>query len=257
MLLIFGLLIFLLLACLSLLMPAFWARQIQHDYADPRPVNCPETNQQVAVTIDAAHAAATMLREKPEFRLADCTRWPERAHCPQACLPQALRNEPYTKGEVHPSKTSRPIYHLPVLLAAFAAWYIGLLWHSHFFFRGRWGEALGLAPAEVKQLVMWYSPHILSVAACLLFAYGVAWLHIWFKRKGLWHGLLSSTLLWLALFLVSLPSMTGLPRSLLVIEISYTLIAAVVVGAIIGGLSRKLVMAPTTAAKWRHSADVA
>jgi uncharacterized membrane protein YeaQ/YmgE (transglycosylase-associated protein family) len=89
---------------------------------------------------------------------------------------------------------------------------------------------------------MWYSPHLLSVAACLLFAYGVGWLQTWLSRKGLWQGILSGMLLWSALALATLPSMTSLPRDLLTIEAGYTLIATILVGAIVGGLSGKLVM---------------
>jgi hypothetical protein len=227
---------------LILLMPALWGREIHQRYSAPRAVVCPETHQEAGVTIDAVHAAATGLCGTPKFRLADCTRWPARIRCGQECLPEALRNEPYTQGEVH--IRSRQIYHLPVLLAAFAAWYVGMLWHSHYLFRDRWMAALGLTPVQVKQLVLWYSPHLLSVAACLLFAYGAAWLLTWFSRKGVWQGILSACALWAAVLGGTLPSILGLPRELLLIEAGYTLLATLVVGAIIGGLSGRLVLLP-------------
>lgn len=242
MLLLFGLFLLIFGTAVVLLMPALWGREIHHAYAGPRAVTCPETHQPVGVTIDATHAAVTGLRGTPDFRLSDCTRWPARIKCGQECLPEALGNEPYTVGEVHLPKTHRQIYHLPVLLAAFAAWYVGMVWHSHYLFRARWMTALGLTPAQLKQLVGWYSPHLVSIAACLLFAYGVAWLQTWLVRKGVWQGILSSTLLWAAVALATLPSMTGLSRDLLVIEAGYTLIATIVVGAIIGGLSGKLLL---------------
>lgn len=239
--LIFGF-VLLLLAAVYLSLPALWARQTHHAYSSPRPVTCPETQLQVAVTIDATHAALTGLRGAPEFRLTDCTRWPARAKCGQQCLPDALRNQPYTKGEVQPSKTVRQIYHLPVLLAAFAAWYVGMMWHSPHLFRARWMSALGLTPAQLKQLLSWYSPHLLSVAVCLLFAYGVAWLQIWLRHRGLWRGILSATLLWAALMAVTLPVITSLPRDLIIIEVGYSLVVTIIVGAIIGSLSGKLVL---------------
>ncbi|HKH97717.1 MAG TPA: DUF1761 domain-containing protein [Candidatus Sulfotelmatobacter sp.] len=242
MLLLLGLLLCFFGVALILLLPALWEREIHHQYSAPRAVTCPETHQQVGVVIDAAHAASTGLSGTPKFRLADCTRWPARIHCGQECLPEALQNEPYTKGEVHLPKTSRQIFHLPVLLAAFGAWYVGMLWHSHYLFRERWMAALGLTTADWKQLVSWYSPHLLSIAACLLFAYGVAWLRTWLPGKGLWQGILSSTLLWAALALATLPSVYGLSRDLLVIEAGYTLVATIAVGAIIGSLSGKLVL---------------
>lgn len=248
MLLLYAFLLFVFGITLILLMPALWGREIHHHYSAPRAVTCPETHQQVGVTIDARHAAATGLCGTPDFRLSDCTRWPERAKCGQECLPEALRNEPYTLGEVHLSRTQRQIYHLPVLLAAFAAWYVGMLWHSEYLFRGLWMTALGLTPSELKQIVRWYSPHLLSVAACLLFAYGVAWLQTWLSRKGVWQGIFSSTLLWATILLVTLPLLVSFSRDLVLIEAGYTLVAAIVVGAIIGGLSGKLVL-PAVEAK--------
>jgi hypothetical protein len=242
MLLLVGSLLVLFSIAVVLLMPALWAREIHHAYSGPRAVTCPETHQQVGVTIDATHAAATGFRGTPEFRLSDCSRWPARIQCGQGCLPEALRNEPYELGEVQPSRTARQIYHLPVLLAAFAAWYVGMVWHSQYLFRERWMTALGLTPDQLKQMIAWYSPHLLSIAACLLFAYGVAWVQTWFSRKGVWEGILSSTLLWAAVLLVTLSSMISVSRDLLLIEVSYTLVASIVVGAILGGLSGKLVL---------------
>jgi len=242
MLLIFGLAFFLLISALILFMPALLAREVHHTYSAPRAVICPETHQKVGVTIDARHAAASALRDAPDFRLSDCTRWPARAKCAQECLPEALRNEPYTQGEVRPHRTIRPIYHIPILLGAFAAWYAGMIWHSPYLFRARWMSALGLSPAQLKQLLLWYSPHLLSVAACLLFAYGVGWLQTWLSRKGFWQGILSAMVLWAAVALTTLPSMTSLPRDLLIIEAGYTLVATILVGAIVGGLSGKLVL---------------
>jgi uncharacterized protein DUF1761 len=242
MLLLVGSLLVLFSITVVLLMPALWAREIHHAYSGPRAVICPETHQQVGVTIDAAHAATTGLRGTPDFRLADCSRWPARIKCDQGCLPEALHSEPYTTGEVLLPKSHRQIFHLPVLLSAFAAWYVGMVWHSPYLFRARWMSALGLTPDQFKQLVSWYSPHLLSIAACLLFAYGVAWLQTWRPRRGIWQGIFSATLLWAAILLATMPSMTGLSRELLLIEAGYTLCAAIVVGALLGGLNGKLVL---------------
>ena len=242
MLLIFGLAFFLLISALMLLMPALLAREVHHKYSAPRAVICPETRQQVGVTIDARHTAVSALRGAPDFRLSDCTRWPARIKCAQGCLPEAVRNQAYTQGEVQPSRAIRQIYHFPIVIAAFAAWYVGMIWHSPYLFRDRWMSALDLNPAQLKQLLMWYSPHLLSVAVCLLFAYGVGWLQTWLSRKGFWQGILSAMLLWSALVLATLPSMASLPRDLLIIEGGYTLVATILVGAIVGGLSGKLVM---------------
>ena len=55
-----------------------------------RLVRCPETNEYAAVDVDAARAAVGAVVGRPTFRLAHCTRWPERQGCEQACLEQIL-----------------------------------------------------------------------------------------------------------------------------------------------------------------------
>ncbi|HTT21172.1 MAG TPA: DUF1761 domain-containing protein [Candidatus Sulfotelmatobacter sp.] len=242
MLFLFVIALFVLGSALFFLLPALVAREVHHEHSAPRAVTCPETQRQVAVTIDARHLAATSLSGTPDFRLSDCTQWPERAKCAQNCLPEALRSDAYTQGEVEPSRSVRQFYHLPVLLAAFTAWYVGMIWHSPYLFRACWMAAVGLTPTQLKQLVNWFSPHLLTFAACLLFAYGVGWIQTWLSRKGFWPGIMASTLLWATLVVATLPSTLSLPRDLLVIEAGYTLIAAILVGAIIGGLNGKLVL---------------
>lgn len=48
-----------------------------------RLITCPETQAPAAVEVDAAGAALTA-----NLRLRDCSRWPERRDCGQACLRQ-------------------------------------------------------------------------------------------------------------------------------------------------------------------------
>ena len=238
MLLLSGLLLFLVAFLVLLLFPALWARATYRRFDGARAVTCPENHQQVAVNLDARHAALTGFRAQPEVRLADCTRWPERWKCDRACLADALQAQPYRKDEVEVK--SKKIDHIPVLLAAFAAWYIGAFWHSHFMFRARWMDDLGLTQAQVKQMVHWYSPHLLSVLACLLFAYGVAWLMTALNRRGIMRGILTSLILWSAILVVSASSMGQMPADLLAIEFGYTFVASIAVGAIIGGLEGKI-----------------
>jgi hypothetical protein len=51
-----------------------------------RLVTCPETGRPAAVEVDVRYALVTSLVGISDFRLADCSRWPERAHCGQMCL---------------------------------------------------------------------------------------------------------------------------------------------------------------------------
>lgn len=238
----FGLLLFLAVMCLLLLPPTLWGREIRNRYAGSRAVICPEIRRQVAVSLDSTHAAVTGLKGVPDVRIADCTRWPERANCGQDCKPEAIQRQPYTRGEIE--VRTKKIYHLPVLLAAFASWYVGAVWHSHYLFRTRWMSAVGLSPAQVKQMVWWYSPHLLSVGVCLLFAYGVAFLLASLRRRGVAQGIVISTLFWgaIAIWGVVGAGQAGISADLLKLELGYTLLASLLVGAIIGGLNGKLAL---------------
>jgi hypothetical protein len=52
-------------------------------------IQCPETRKPAAVRVDTGHfALSAVMNEPPEVRLASCSRWPERAGCDQACVPQ-------------------------------------------------------------------------------------------------------------------------------------------------------------------------
>ncbi|MGC2639816.1 MAG: DUF1761 domain-containing protein [Acidobacteriaceae bacterium] len=214
-----------------------WQAILQR-FSGARPVACPENHQSAVVRVDARHAAATGLHGRPDVRLCDCTRWPDRAICGQPCLPQALEEEP--RGEVRIE--TKPIHHLPILLAAFAAWCLGALWHSQILFRTRWTQALGLTYAQVRQIRWWYAPHLLTAAVCLLFAYGVAWLLVVGHRKGVLQGVLMSLLLCGVVLAASSYGIAKLPHDLLATEAGYIALAALTVGAIVGGLNDKLVL---------------
>jgi hypothetical protein len=103
--------------------------------------------------------------------------------------------------------------------------------------------ALGLSQAELKQIVWWYSPHLLSVGICLLFAYGVAFLLAYCGRRGIWRGIGISTLFWGAIAILGVigAAQARIAEDLLRLELGYTLLASLLVGAIIGGLNGKLV----------------
>lgn len=53
-----------------------------------RLVTCPETRAPAAVDVDLGHVALTAAAGLRELRLRDCSRWPEKAHCGQMCLPE-------------------------------------------------------------------------------------------------------------------------------------------------------------------------
>lgn len=223
-----------------LLLPALWRREIYARYSGGRPVTCPENLHPAVVHIDTRYAALREMDGRPDLRLCECSRWPERARCDQACLCEAVQAQPYRPGTL---KTGvKQIYHLPVVLAAFAAWCMGAVWHAQYMFRARWMAALGLSGAEVKQMVWWIWPHLLTFAVCLLFGYGVAWLLAVCHRRGVLQGVLMSVLLCGTLAAASWFALARMPQDLLRIEAGYTILVTLTVGAIVGGLYNKLVL---------------
>jgi hypothetical protein len=136
----------------------------------------------------------------------------------------------------------KKIYHVPVVIAAAAAWVLGMLWHSEALFRGRWAGALGLSEPNLRQIVEWWTPHLLSVAVPLLFAYGIAWLLACIEQRGVGIGILLSSFLWISLAIATLlsGSLAGISEDLLWLEAGYSILASIVIGATIGGLTGKL-----------------
>ena len=87
------------------------------------------------------------------------------------------------------------------------------------------------------------APHLLSVGACVLFAYGVAGLLRWLGSRTLTHGLEVSSALWLAMFAALLAATSSrLVPELLWIEGGYTFLGALLIGAIVGGVPRWVIM---------------
>ncbi len=81
-------LLFLGLLALSLIPLVFLGGRAYFRYRGPRVVTCPETAMPAAVRVDGRHAAASSAIGEPDLRLSECSRWPERKGCGQACLSQ-------------------------------------------------------------------------------------------------------------------------------------------------------------------------
>lgn len=237
MLLLIWLVLCLIGASILLLPLVLWLREIYRQCSGSRLVSCPADQRPGVVGIDARHALATGIDGRPDLRLCECTRWPERANCDQACLSQALQTGSYKPRER--KVATKQIYHLPIILAAFVAWYMGAIWHSPFAFRAQWLDAIGLGHAEVKQIIGLYL--LLSLIVCLLFSYGVAWLLAVCHRKGVLQGVMMSALLCGAVIASGWYGIARLPHDFLVIETGYAVLTTLAVGAIVGGLYDKLV----------------
>lgn len=237
MLVLFWFLLLLAGTCIALLMPSLWGKQVYDKYRGKRNVNCPETHSPVFVRFDAWRAAVSGLSGQPKLRLAVCSRWPMRADCAQDCIPAAARVQPELRATAPETKR---IPHLPVLVAAALAWVLGMAWHSQFLFRARWAAAVGLTARQTHDLVWTWTPHLLTVAACFLFAYVVGGLLAWFGKRTLLSGILISLSTWLVIGGFVAATEAPISRELLWIEGGYTFLAALLTGMIVGGTPRRL-----------------
>ena len=82
------LIIFPLLAAGLVLLRMIRAAGLYRTLLGKRIVTCPETKKPAAVGVAAGHAALEALLGEPHLVLNDCSRWPEREDCGQACLSQ-------------------------------------------------------------------------------------------------------------------------------------------------------------------------
>jgi hypothetical protein len=55
-------------------------------YHGTKMVTCPETGRPAVVEVDALHASLTSTVGLPDIRLENCSRWPQKKDCGQACL---------------------------------------------------------------------------------------------------------------------------------------------------------------------------
>jgi hypothetical protein len=130
-----------------------------------------------------------------------------------------------------------------VLLAGAAAWVLGMAWHSQYLFRPRWAMALGLSDPQTLALARTLAPHLLSAGACILFAYGVAGLLRWLGPRTLPHGIEVAAALWLGIFAALMAVMSArVAPGLLWIEGGYTFLGALLIGAIVGGVPRWVIV---------------
>lgn len=79
------------LALVTMFVLAGRAAWILATFRGRRVIACPENRRAAAVTVDR-WAALRMLYEPAHLRLANCSRWPEKAGCDQQCLAEIERD---------------------------------------------------------------------------------------------------------------------------------------------------------------------
>ena len=72
---------------LALAIPLLWSLAPSwHAASRTRCIRCPETAKSVSIRLDPWYAVKMHALGNPEFRLQDCTEWPERSGCGRECL---------------------------------------------------------------------------------------------------------------------------------------------------------------------------
>ena len=163
------LLLFLITAFVSLLLPLILGAEVYRSRRGARHVICPETGATVVVRIDAAHSIRTALSGPEYVRLSYCTRWPSRAGCDQDCVHELIRT-------AEPAMPDRGrLAHLPVVVGAAAAWLLGAIWYSRPLFGKAWMEAHSLTPQQAKLRAAMIVTYLMPLAGFLILAWFVAW----------------------------------------------------------------------------------
>ena len=199
-------------------------------------MTCPDNQQSAAVGIDVN--AMRPRQESTAFLIYACLTVRAGLNARIAAsrvFPRRFKQRRQTK-----QGGTKQIYHLPILFCGICRLGAGSHLAFAIYVPRAVDNAAGLTHAQVKQMVWWLSPHLLTAAVCLLFAYEVAWLLVVGHRKGVFHGALMALLLCGALVAASWYGIARLPHDLLVIEAGYIVLAALTMGAIVGGLQNRL-----------------
>ncbi len=227
------LLLFVITAFLTLLMPLILGAQVYRSRRGPRHVTCPETKATVVVHVDAAHSVATALNGPEYVRLSSCTRWPSRAGCDQDCVFELIR-----KSETEEAPARPGIGHVPVVVGAALAWLLGAIWYSRPLFRSAWMQAHGLTVQTARLRAAMILPYLLPFAGFLVLGYFVAW-HIRHGRKpGIARGVALGAALCATYLLVEWLARQVLPGPWLPmswVERSYVVVAGALTAGIVSG----------------------
>ena len=100
---VFGLVLWVIGASLFIVAFLLWIYSEKRAFDEPRRIICPESRNYASIVVDGEHAARTMVHGHEEFRIIDCSRWPKKIGCDQACAVQVpLVADSRTKGEYAP-----------------------------------------------------------------------------------------------------------------------------------------------------------
>jgi hypothetical protein len=219
------LLAFLCAALILGVLPAVAWFEVRRAYSGKRKVNCPETNSEVDVQLDASLAARSRFLGRSEVTVAKCSRWPLREACAEGCVPEAItKNQP----------DSFAINHVGVLAAAFASTAVaGLLRCSPM--AREWMSGAGYPTAEFWQNIALRAPAVFTLVAMVVTAYVLTWLMRHLNATGVTRALEVAALVWLAVASLAVPEIVFFyPVRIFAMNALLSLIALLVQGAILG-----------------------
>ncbi len=233
-----GLLLLVLLIVLSavvLLMPLLFGMNVYRRRSGPRHVTCPETKKVVDVTIDAAHSAATALSGTEYMRLAACTRWPERKDCDQDCVYELMTEE----REQLPGRPR--MAHVPVVVGAALAWFLGAVWYAPPLFGRTWMRLQGLDHDAAHWRAETVFPYLIVLAGFFVLGYTVEWLVVRSGKSGICRGAAMGalfSLFYVAAELGARHVLSGPRMPFTWVEAAYLVAGGTLCGAIVSGWPR-------------------
>ena len=132
------------------------------------------------------------------------------------------------------------INKLAVLVAAIVHFCLGMFWYSPYLFGNQWLNAIGKTQQQTQQTPM-LMPIVASFIYYLLMAYVLAWVIVRSGEQSAKRGVAVAFVMWFA-FVVTTSGIQygfeGRPGALYVINLGYTLIGMLLMGAIVGGWKR-------------------
>ncbi len=224
----------LLIGALTVLsMPLLFGAEVYQRRRGVHSVTCPENQHRVGVEIDALHSAATALTGTEYMRLRDCTRWPAKRECDQDCVYELIRESP-----TEDLPRGRRIAHLPVVVGAALAWFLGAVWYAPPVFGRTWMRLQGLDHDAAHGRAETLFPYLIVLAGFVLLGYIIEWLVVRGGKTGLLRGAAMGAIICLAYVSVELATRgrLGGPRLPMTwLEGAYLVTGGALCGAIVSG----------------------
>lgn len=228
-----ALLLLLIVALTVLSMPLLFGAEVYQRRRGVHQVTCPENQHRVSVEIDALHSAATAVSGTEYMRLRDCTRWPAQRECDQDCVFELIR-----EGSAERLPRGSRILHLPVLVGAALAWFLGAVWYAPPVFGRTWMRLQGLDHDAAHGRAETIFPYLVVLAGFFVLGYTIEWMVVRGGKGGVLRGAAMGAIFCLAYVAAefTLRAHVGGPRLPMTwVEGAYLVAGGALCGAIVAG----------------------